>query len=481
MAHDGWAQPWELRAPGRAGFGVAAVALAVVAGVGLGVVGTGMASSRLTLAAVGLLAGVILFGLGLWRLRTLAIIGFALLPIVRREPAPVDLAFATLVLAVLLTTPAKIKVPPAVAAAVAAFSGVTLLSIANAVKLSRAAQYEWTTLYLIAFGICLSVVFANRDAARGCIEAYIIGAAASSVLGVFALFGSFPGSHLFLYDPHRTMGLFKDPNVFSGFLVPAVAILVDELAEPRLLRWSVRTKVLLLATSAGGLLFAFSRAAWLNGALAISIVIMIHMIRNGGLRSTVRLVAPILVLGAAGYVLLAVTHSTGFLESRSHLQGYDQQRFATQSEALHDATRHLFGFGPGQVEVNLPLASHSLYARVAYEQGVPGLITLGALFVLTLAAAVRLVGRRSDFAVSGPALLGIWVGLTANSFFIDTLHWRHLWIFAGLIWTSFAFSGGGSEREHRKFVGVGSSARSTGQGGSVPRTGAARRTFSPGR
>jgi hypothetical protein len=118
---------------------------------------------------------------------------------------------------------------------------------------------------------------------------------------------------------------------------------------------------------------------------------------------------------------------------------------------------------------------------VACEQGVPGLITLGALFVLTLAAAVRLVGRRSDFAVSGPALLGIWVGLTANSFFIDTLHWRHLWIFAGLIWTSFAFSGGGSEREHRKFVGVGSSARSTGQGGSVPRTGAARRTLSPGR
>jgi O-antigen ligase len=204
------------------------------------------------------------------------------------------------------------------------------------------------------------------------------------------------------------------------------------------------------------------------------------MIRNGGLRSTVRLVAPILVLGAAGYVLLAVTHSTGFLESRSHLQGYDQQRFATQSEALHDATRHLFGFGPGQVEVNLPLASHSLYARVAYEQGVPGLITLGALFVLTLAAAVRLVGRRSDFAVSGPALLGIWVGLTANSFFIDTLHWRHLWIFAGLIWTSFARSPG-REGEDEKAPQVGTPRRAAAQGGSVPGLGAARRTFSPGR
>lgn len=480
MAHDGWTQPWELRAPGRAGFGTAAVALAAVAGAGLGVVGTGMGSSRLTLAAVGLFAGVLLFGLGLWRLRTLAVVGFALLPIVRREPAPVDLAFATLVLAVLVTTPVRVKVPPGVATAVAAFSGVTLLSIANATKLSRAAQYEWTTLYLIAFGICLSVVFSNRDAARGCIEAYIIGAAASSLLGVFALFGSFPGSHLFLYDPHRTMGLFKDPNVFSGFLVPAVAILVDELAEPRLLRWSSRTKVLLLGISAAGLLFAFSRAAWLNGALAISIVIVIHLIRNGGIRYTVRLVAPILVLGAAGYGLLVVTHSTGFLESRSHLQGYDQQRFATQSEALHDATRHLFGFGPGQVEVNLPLASHSLYARVAYEQGVPGLITLGAVFALTLAAAIHLAGRRTDFGVSGAALLGIWVGLTANSFFIDTLHWRHLWIFAGLIWTSFGYTHG-NDGENQKLLGSGSPRRTSEEGSIVPVLGAARKAFTPGR
>jgi hypothetical protein len=478
MAHDGWTQPWELRAPARAGFGVAAVALACVAGAGLGVVGTGMASSRLTLSAVGLLAGVILFGLGLWRLEILAIVGFALLPIVRREPAPVDLAFATLVLAVVITTPARIKISPGVAAALAGFSGVTLLSIANATKLSRAGQYEWTTLYLIAFGICLSVVFSNRGAARGCIEAYIIGAAASSVLGVFALFGSFPSSHLFLYDPHRTMGLFKDPNVFSGFLVPAVAILVDELAEPRLLRWGFRTKVMLLAATAGGLLFAFSRAAWLNGALAIGIVVVVHLIRHGGIRYATRLVGPILVLGAAGYGLLVVTHSTGFLESRSHLQGYDQQRFATQSEALHDATRHLFGFGPGQVEVNLPLASHSLYARVAYEQGVPGLITLGAVFLLTLAAAIHLAGRRTEFAISGAALLGIWVGLTANSFFIDTLHWRHLWIFAGLIWTSFAYLRG---NEAEKPPPVRSPLRVADEGGSVRGVRAARRTFSPGR
>jgi hypothetical protein len=40
-------------------------------------------------------------------------------------------------------------------------------------------------------------------------------------------------------------------------------------------------------------------------------------------------------------------------------------------------------------------------------------------------------------------LLGLWVGLIANSFFIDTLHWRHLWLVAGLIWAGASRRGSG--------------------------------------
>ena len=41
---------------------------------------------------------------------------------------------------------------------------------------------------------------------------------------------------------------------------------------------------------------------------------------------------------------------------------------------------------------------------------------------------------RSTFGISSAGLLAIWCGLLANSLFVDTLHWRHLWIVAGLIW-----------------------------------------------
>jgi hypothetical protein len=35
-------------------------------------------------------------------------------------------------------------------------------------------------------------------------------------------------------------------------------------------------------------------------------------------------------------------------------------------------------------------------------------------------------------------LLAAWCGVLANSLFIDTLHWRHLWLLAALIWAGAA-------------------------------------------
>jgi hypothetical protein len=31
-------------------------------------------------------------------------------------------------------------------------------------------------------------------------------------------------------------------------------------------------------------------------------------------------------------------------------------------------------------------------------------------------------------------LLGAWLGIMLNGAFVDTLHWRHLWFIAALIW-----------------------------------------------
>ena len=82
-----------------------------------------------------------------------------------------------------------------------------------------------------------------------------------------------------------------------------------------------------------------------------------------------------------------------------------------------------------------PISAHSTYVRALAEEGVLGLVALGSLLIGTLIVACRnVVLGRGTAGLSSTALLAAWVGLLANSVFVDTLHWRHLWILAGLIW-----------------------------------------------
>ena len=105
-------------------------------------------------------------------------------------------------------------------------------------------------------------------------------------------------------------------------------------------------------------------------------------------------------------------------------------------------TDFVLGHGPGQVENGLDIATHSMYARSAYEQGVLGLVLVSTLMVATLAFAWGLVRRDGEVnGVGSAALLGSWLGLLASGFFIDTLHWRHLWVVAAMIWVGAASRG----------------------------------------
>ena len=130
-----------------------------------------------------------------------------------------------------------------------------------------------------------------------------------------------------------------------------------------------------------------------------------------------------------------VSGSAGFLAERAGPQSYDAERFGAQAAGLDAAGQYPFGAGPGQFEQISAISAHSTYVRVLAEQGLAGLATIAALLLFTLGAAVRsaLLGR-DTYGIGSAALLGAWCGILANGFFIDTLHWRHLWVVAALIW-----------------------------------------------
>ncbi|HYM44594.1 MAG TPA: O-antigen ligase family protein, partial [Solirubrobacteraceae bacterium] len=183
-----------------------------------------------------------------------------------------------------------------------------------------------------------------------------------------------------------------------------------------------------------GVVFSFSRAAWLN--LAIGLIVLIGVVAVRRLdRRAISLMLVVLVGGLAIVGAVLGTGSLGFLKERAHLQNYDAHRFAAQARGLTVGLHHAFGVGPGQFDVVSPVSSHSLYVRSLSEQGVLGLLVIAALVVGTIAFGVLNVIHGSDtYGISAAALLAAWCGLVANSFFVDTLHWRHLWLVAALIW-----------------------------------------------
>jgi O-antigen ligase len=330
------------------------------------------------------------------------------------------------------------RVPLSVTLLVSAFLAVNLLAATGALDGTRAVMFFGITVYLGVFALWLTGYVAGVHRARLVLVAYLAGAALSAAAACLALVVPFPGAHVFVDGP-RAQGLFKDPNVFGPFLVPAVLMLMEETVAPRLLRLRLATKLLLLSVLTVGVVFSFSRAAWLNLAVGVVVLLTILALRRGGGRRALMLLVVALVAGAALVGVVTATSSTGFLSERAALQDYDAQRFGAQASGIEIAERHPLGLGPGQFERVSDLSAHSTYVRALAEEGIAGGLLVFGLMLLTLGFAARNVAFGVDtYGIGSAGLLAAWCGLLANSFFVDTLHWRHLWVVAALIWAGTA-------------------------------------------
>jgi hypothetical protein len=415
----------------------------------------GAAALVLLFLAIGVVLGsyplplpiVLGFGAGLLGTLALAVarydaavaLGVLLLAAVRIEPAPADLVFGVLIAVAFATWRFDLqRVPLSVTLLVSAFLALNLLASIEAIDSARALNFFAITLYLAVFGLWLAAYVNSVRHARLVLVAYLAGAVISAGLACLALMASFPGSQAFVSGP-RAQGLFKDPNVFGPFLVPAALVLMEELVAPRLLRLRFLPKLALLSILTIGVLFSFSRAAWLNLVVGTLVLLSVLALRRGGGRQAMALLICTIAAGAALFAAVAATSSLSFLEQRAGLQVYDTQRFGAQLSGLQFATEYPLGVGPGQFERVSNISAHSTYVRAVAEEGVLGMLVLLGLMLLTFGFAARnAAGGFDAYGIGSAALFGAWSGLLANSFFVDTLHWRHLWLVAALIWAATA-------------------------------------------
>jgi O-antigen ligase len=403
---------------------------------GAGTAGTARHAELVVAASVA--AGVLLV-LTVARYAGAVAFGFLIFGVVFSQPALPDLVFGMIILVAVLTGGERWtlrRAPPVVVYILGAFFVLNLVAAAWARSLPEAALFITITGYLIAFGLWLTAYIDSVARARRVMECVTIGATVIAVLALVALFLPFPGRNLLTYySATRAKGLFDDPNVFGAFMVIPLGFVLAELVESRLLLWRRPWLFLVLIVSGAAVLFSFSRAAWLNAALVVVTMVSVYALRRRGGRQAIATLGVGLAAAAVLVPVVLLTGSTSFLFGRAHVQSYDTARFHGQDASLELARTHVFGIGPGQYAQAVGIAAHSTFLRALGEEGVLGFTLIVAFFLVTLILAWgNVVAGRPTFGISAGLLLGLWVGLIANSIFIDTLHWRHLWLVAGLIW-----------------------------------------------
>jgi O-antigen ligase len=399
----------------------------------------------LTVGVFGFLAAVALV---LARYDAAVAVGLLLMAVVKFEPAPADGLFAIVIAVALVTGRFHIvRAPLVILATLGAFLILNLVSAVDAIDPYRAAYFFSITMYLSVFALWFTGYLRSARQARTVVLAYVAGAVGSAVLGTLALTVGVGSASLTAYDGTRAVALFKDPNVFGPFLVPAALIVLEESLRGRLLTGRPMVKRLIFVILLVGILFSYSRAAWVNVVVATVVMLVVLALRRRSGRGALRMLVIILVAGLAVAATVSFTQSAAFLQQRAQRQAYDSDRFDAQRRGVQLGEERPFGIGPGQFERRSAVSTHSTYVRVLAEQGILGFLAIAFLFLATLLFAVRnAIHGRDTYGIGSAALLGIWCGILVNSLVVDTLHWRHLWFVAALIWVG---SVGPNSRAHR--------------------------------
>lgn len=352
------------------------------------------------------------------------------------EPAPYDLLMMLFIALGLLFSFYKMTketVFPTIV--ICLFLLSNLISLFFVKEVGEALVFTGITFYLALTWIAL-VSFAqqveNLDF-RLIMNGYLISASLAAILGALAYFQVIPfADELLVFG--RATAFFKDPNVFGPFLVmPALfAISMTEMRNVTFSQKVIYFLSFIILTM--GILLSFSRAAW--GNFAISLAIYLLILKRKWLRKRIRTILILFFLGAPMFLYFIQTPMVEDLfENRLGYQGYDDNRFNTQKAVFTTGLSHPLGVGGGQSDHVVQTSPHSLYARVFTENGILGVLSLLLLLLLSIRKANKSYWQKeNESSIFYLVIFASLIGLAFNSFFVDTLHWRHFWLLLALAW-----------------------------------------------
>ncbi|RFU64881.1 O-antigen ligase family protein [Peribacillus glennii] len=363
---------------------------------------------------------------------TMAVSSFVII-----EPAPYDILMILFVAAGCLISchlfPAETTLPILI---LLSFLLSNLLSLFFATDISISLRFIGITFYLAATWISLVGIGYRLQLPllEIIFKGYLLAAFLAAGTGVLAYFQLLPNNDYFLLND-RAKSFFKDPNVYGPFLI-IPALFSISMVENLQIKSGIKKSMFFLCflLMVAGVIVSFSRAAW--GNLAISLVIYMLVMKRDMVKKRLKTILLLILLGVPAFVYFINTPLVEeLLTTRLSLQDYDNERFNAQEEAFKAGLTNPFGIGPGQSENVFPISTHSIYARLFAENGFLGLISFVILMILSLRQSYKCYWKAQNaYGVYYLVIFASLVGLVFNSFFVDTLHWRHFWVILALAW-----------------------------------------------
>ena len=314
--------------------------------------------------------------------------------------------------------------------------------------MDRGEIVNWiATSWYMAFTVIFFAMVVSEDTSarldmlrRGLIAGALI-AAASAIAGYFNLV---PGGHDLLTLYERARGTFKDPNVLGAFLIlPALFALQTVVFGG--FRKSFRSAIT-LCIIAFAIFLSFSRAAW--GGLVITAAFMLALMiltsRTPAQRSRILVISVLAVLVAVALVAVLLSFDSIdelFRQRASFDQSYDEGRFGRFGRHILGAAMALdmpFGIGPLQFRNYFPEDTHNSFLNAFMSGGWISGVCYPALVFSTVILGFRHVLTPVPWQRVYLAIFAAFLGSAAESFIIDTDHWRHFWMMLGAMWGMFA-------------------------------------------
>ena len=379
----------------------------------------------------------------------IALIG-ASIGLVLFEPAPVDILVGTLFIWCFVLGLMSIdRVISLAGLLIIIFLLTNIIPLYYVRDLSRSLYYAAVTFYLTLWFPMMYFLTKRYGMSiiSPVLQGYIVFSLLSSLLSVLAVFSIIPSFGILTYLDHRALGFFKGPNVLASYLILTLLLLLYAAPPiiPRSLPPYVRYAAIVITLAA--LVTSGSRAGWGNAAVTLALVFYFRLNASGAaserFNTILSAVAGFTALGAI-FLVLSSGNYGDFLSGRFQMQRYDAERFAAQESSLQHAMVNPLGIGPGQSESEVgtasivtsrgPVSVHNLYIRVLVENGWLGFLSFTGFLGLTLWKGWLVTRSRGIWAPLGGIVTGVFVGTLLNSLVIDSLHWRHFWLQAALIW-----------------------------------------------